>query len=75
MSIFLDENDVNKLTGKKRPGNQIVELRRMRIPFYINASGRPAVTRTAVEGYVNKEDNLETSWTPAVLKHGAQTNR
>jgi len=50
MSVFLDDDDVADLTGRKRKSDQIVALRTMGIPFFINAAKKPIVTRKAVEG-------------------------
>ena len=70
MSIFLDQSDVAILTGKKLKSQQVDVLRRMGILFYVNASGRPVVPRSSIEG---KEisDKPTPSWEPSVLNsHG-----
>jgi len=48
--IFLNDDDVAILTGQKRKSGQIVALRDMGIPFFINAANKPVVTKKAVEG-------------------------
>lgn len=50
MSIFLQAEDVAILTGRKSKAKQIEALRRMCIPFWVNAIGKPVVTVAAVEG-------------------------
>lgn len=41
-------------------GRQIDALRKMGIPFYVNATGHPVVTLTAVEG--RKEEPAQATW-------------
>ena len=65
MSIFLAQDDVAILTGKKKKSCQVDQLRDMGIPFYINAAGRPIVTYLALEG--GKIEKPDTEWKPAVL--------
>lgn len=63
MSIFLEPPDIAELTGYRLKSAQIEQLRFMGIPFYINASGRPVVTKSAVEG--RKEDApVKPKWQP-----------
>jgi len=71
MSIFLSKEDVAELTGHKRNDAQVDMLRTMGIQFYINASGRPIVPKSAIEGL--KQDLKQTqSWEPAVLKQNVR---
>ena len=65
MSIFISQNDIEILTGKKRKSCQIDALRDMGIPFHINTAGRPVVTIAALEG--KEVDEPDTEWRPAVL--------
>ena len=53
MNTFLDREELCALTGRKLKSKQIVALRRMNIPFYVNALGKPVVTRSAIEGCIN----------------------
>lgn len=70
--MFLTPSDLRILTGRARRAGQIEALRRMGIPFWVNAAGRPVVTRAAVEGHqVAKPTESPDSWSPAVLKHAA----
>ena len=68
MSLFLDPDDVAVLTGKKIKSGQIDQLRRMGIAFYINASGRPVVPKSAIDGA--REIEKPQQWKPALLNHG-----
>ena len=61
MSTFLSADDVRELTGRTNRKLQVDALRRMGIPFWINAIGRPVVPRTAIEG--RKEAPKPTTWT------------
>lgn len=64
--IFLDPEDVRVLTGKAQKAKQVQQLRKMGVPFFVNASGHPIVTCAAVEG--NQRKTLsEIPWRPAVL--------
>lgn len=61
MSAFLQADDVATLTGRKTKSKQIEALQRMRIPFWVNAIGKPVVARTAIEG--RKEEPKPKTWT------------
>jgi hypothetical protein len=49
MSEFLSEADIRKLTGRVKRALQEEELKRMRIPYRINARGELVVRRGLVE--------------------------
>lgn len=67
MSIFLTSDELVTLTGKRHKSSQIAWLRNSGIPFYVNASGRPVVTRSAIEGGVKKGTiAAPAAWQPAV---------
>lgn len=65
--IFLEPDEIRVLTGVAQKAKQIEQLRRMGIPFYVNASGHPVIARTAVEG--GRKDHLDTikPWRSSVL--------
>lgn len=65
MSIFLTQDDIAELTGRKKKSCQIDQLRNMGVAFRVNASGRPVVTIAAVEG--GKIEKFDIEWKPAVL--------
>jgi hypothetical protein len=67
-SLFLTDEELAILTGRKLKGAQIVELRRMMIPFHINALGKPVVTVVAVTGTgASREPESPKKWTPHCL--------
>jgi len=68
MSIFLAPDDVAILTGKKKKSCQVDQLRFMGIPFYINAAGRPVVTKAALNCLETECDLPKKEWESAVLK-------
>ena len=75
MSTFLTPEEIRDLTGiargkagKTREMLQAAALRTMKIPFYLNAVGRPIVTRHSIEGQAIPEDSAPT-WEP-VFSHG-----
>ncbi len=64
---FLDDKALRKLTGYKVARLQIDQLRRMGLPFFVNAAGKPVVTRASVEG-IRASQPQESSWQPAWAK-------
>jgi hypothetical protein len=69
MNTFLDEAELAILTGRKMKGHQIEALRKMGIPFFVNAIGHPVVTRVAIEGRA-KPEPVKQAWKPQVLQRG-----
>ena len=68
-ATFLEQNEIFELTGRKLKSLQVQALRQMGVPFFINAIGRPVVTRTAIEGKAAQAVSLETSaWVPPGLR-------
>lgn len=70
---FLNADEIAALTGIKggRGGQskhalQIDQLRKMGIPFWINAAGKPVVARAAIEGRTIASQPPE-AWRPAVI--------
>jgi hypothetical protein len=49
-SIFLSKEDVATLTGAQFKTKQVEQLRKMRLPFWVNAQGVPVVPRSAIDG-------------------------
>jgi hypothetical protein len=70
LPLFLTDQELFELTGRKLRRLQIEQLKRMLIPFHINALGRPVVTRRAIVGMqtANQDAALKTSWTPRAMK-------
>jgi len=71
--MFLTESDIAILTGRKIKRLQIEALTNMRIPFFINACGRPVVARSAIDGHEpsKQEPTSREPWVPAVLQNVA----
>jgi hypothetical protein len=70
MGTFLPAEELAALTGRKTKSKQIEALRTMRIPFWVNAIGRPVVTVAAVEG--RKEAAPEKLWVMPRVNHGSK---
>lgn len=68
MSTFLEDWEIIKITGKRAKGKQIDQLRRMGMPFLVNATGHPVVTRSALEGRREAPQPVKQAWVPRVLK-------
>lgn len=66
LPAFLDREEIAWLTGFHRKGRQIEQLRRMGVAFFINGSGRPVVTRAAIEGRADVVSSR--AWSPALVK-------
>lgn len=66
--MFLTNENLFELTGRKTKSKQIEALLRMRLPFWINAIGRPVVTIAAVEG--RNEAPKEKAWIMPRLTRG-----
>lgn len=67
MSLFVNPEDLRRLTGFATKAKQIAYLRTIGIPFIINGAGKPVVTVAAVEG--RRETRAVTqAWSPAVLQ-------
>ena len=65
---FLSSDELAILTGRKRARAQIDALRRMGVPYWVNAAGRPVVARAAVEGHRATQMDLAATWSPAVVE-------
>lgn len=76
--LFLREEDVNVLTGirmGRRAGSSMLSkyqrqaehLKRERIPFHLDARGRPIVARAAIEGGKMPAPELPSKWQPRVV--------
>lgn len=76
-ALFLEPREIVTLTGVKggyrgqtREQRQIAVLRRQKVPFFVNAAGRPVVARAAVEGPQPSARESVPSWEPGVVLHG-----
>lgn len=66
--MFLTPEELAVLTGRKLKSYQIDALRRMGVPFFVNAVGRPVVARTAIEGGSKAAPEPRPKWTSNMLK-------
>ena len=67
--LFLDDEELRELTGRSARKLQIAALRKMLVPFRVNAIGRPVVTRAAVLGAKEAPAaNDNAGWSPRVLR-------
>lgn len=63
-NIFLTQDELVALTGRKIKSKQIEVLRRMGLPFWVNACGKPVVPVTAIEGRKEPAHKLQPGWVP-----------
>jgi hypothetical protein len=76
MSTFLEQAEIATLTGRKFKSRQIDPLRRMAIPFFVNATGHPVVARGDLRCRP-AEAEQKKDWVPKVLRtrsHGSRFN-
>lgn len=69
--MFLSDEQVIKLTGRKTKKLQCEHLKRLGIPFHQNAAGKPVVCRVHVEVLppaANEPESEPTGWKPNKLK-------
>lgn len=64
--LFLSDAELRTLTGRCLRRLQIEQLRRMLIPFHVNALGRPVVVRAALTG-TGEGKPLAPAWKPRVV--------
>jgi hypothetical protein len=50
MAMFLTPDELAELTGRRVKSKQIEVLRRMGVPFRVNACGKPIVATCVIEG-------------------------
>ncbi|WP_423378171.1 DUF4224 domain-containing protein [Burkholderia sp. LMG 32019] len=64
--MFLSPLELAVLTGRKIKSKQVEALRRMGVPFFVNACGRAVVARSAIEGRssasVRSESGARPGW-------------
>ncbi|VVE74049.1 hypothetical protein PAN31117_04835 [Pandoraea anapnoica] len=69
--MFLSPLELETLTGRKIKSKQVEALRRMGLPFFINACGRAIVARSSVEGRPDSTRDerfgARSSWHPAII--------
>lgn len=65
--LFLTDDELAELTGRRVRRLQIEALRKMMIPFRVNALGRPVVTRAAVLGQQSVQATPAPRWSPSLV--------
>lgn len=53
-ALFLTDEEIATLTGRRLKSKQIEWLRREGVPFRVSATGHPVITRVAIEGHPEK---------------------
>jgi len=69
VSAFLTYEEVSTLTGRKTKSKQIETLRKMGVPFFVNAADRPVVLVSAIEGRKDATPPPKAAWVPKVLRN------
>lgn len=64
MGMFLTAEELAELTGRKIKSKQIEALRRMGLPFHVNAVGKPVVSAAAIEGRKQPVAAAAPVWQP-----------
>lgn len=67
---FLTDAELERLTGYRSPKKQAAHCRKIGIPFFPNARGKPIVSRDVINGTEKaaKPKAEKPAWQPAVLK-------
>lgn len=64
--MFLTAEELHELTGYAQRARQIAQLRKMGVPFFVNAAGRPVVVRAALSGGdVTEAQYPKKTWEPS----------
>jgi hypothetical protein len=69
MDAFLSPDELFALTGRRIKSKQIEALRTMGLPFFVNAVGKPVVSRSVIDG--GKAVGPDKKWTPRILGNAA----
>lgn len=68
--MFLTTEEIKELTGRTLKHLQCEVLRKNGIPFFVNASGRPVVAVSAIEGRPGSVAR-PAGWKPSVIGKAA----
>lgn len=71
--MFLTDDELATLTGRRQKARQVAQLRAMGVPFLVNAAGRPVVARAAIEGRAAPAPIPTVpvpAWQPALVQGG-----
>lgn len=69
MSMFLTKEELVILTGRTFKRLQIEQLRKMGVPFFVNAVNAPIVARATIEGRASKVEPQKPKWVSNALKN------
>lgn len=61
MSLVLSSEELIEITGRKQRGKQIEQLIQMRIPYELNAIGKPVVIRQWLEARFSNHSSAKQS--------------
>ena len=65
-TMFLERHEIRVLTGRIHRAKQIDQLRKMGVPFYLNAAGNPIVARAAIQQSLSNagavSQHVEPNW-------------
>ena len=64
---FLTKEELATLTGRKTKSKQIEALRKMALPFWVNALNAPIVPRSAINQVPTEKKQERERWVPNVL--------
>lgn len=62
--MFLNDQDLFRLTGYRQKAKQIAHLKASKIPFHVDRYGRPRVACSVVEGRGKAAKPADT-WSPS----------
>lgn len=65
--LFLSSLELEQLTGRKFKSRQIEWLRQNGVPFRVNATGHPVVTRAIILGQQQSSSAEKPRWSPRVV--------
>jgi len=67
--VFLEQQEIVILTGRKMKSLQRVQLQKMGIPYFLNANGHPVVVRSVVDPTGNElKRPYQPDWIPKPLR-------
>lgn len=66
-NLFLTDEQLQQLTGRRHKSRQIEWLKSEGIPFRVNATGHAVVTRGAIEGRTEGQEQTPRRWMPRVV--------
>jgi hypothetical protein len=66
-ALFLEPDELVRLTGRRFKSHQIKWLRKQAIPFRVSATGHPVVIRSAIDTTASQAGPVRTGWAPRVI--------